>query len=537
MKSRRWLKYVLPTVVVMLGMRVYAGVERDSVMTEEEMMQWLEMYASPATENEAVMDSVDRDSVPSDTVSIDSVGVTKKDSVAVDIVSPDEIDRMISDAFAKSQGTDSIVDGKTEKNEQIAAKSSKPTKTVLKRRSHTARPRIPDIELTKQRLISAEDSLVTRYEALATADRNPLFMDWVAGAPRYRTKNLFDADSTIVELRNGAKKHVSMTNPELYDYHVSQLPKSAEINSRRMKTTAAERLALKSDHLKIQKDTTISVDLPDLPKWRAGAKFQLQASQNYISPNWYKGGESNLTGNLYAMGYCNYNDHKRIQWDNKLEWKLGVNSLASDTLRKIGINDDLLRLNSKLGVKAFKSFFYTAEFDFQTTLFETYKPESYIRSSATFSPIRMNISLGMDYKFKEKLSIFLSPISYKLVYVSDTTRHPSVPDKETIAYLSGITDGSRMINQLGALMRIGWEHKFNSSIEMEVKFSFFGNYVGYKKGIETDLEIIGNFNINRFLSAKISLNPRYDSTVEPPEGSKTKLQFRELISVGFNYVL
>ena len=72
---------------------------------------------------------------------------------------------------------------------------------------------------------------------------------------------------------------------------------------------------------------------------------------------------------------------------------------------------------------------------------------------------------------------------------------------------------------------------------MEVHFSFFGNYVGKIKGVEVGCEVIGNFKINRFLSAKVSLYPRYDSTTIPSDGGKPKLQFYELISLGFNYKL
>ena len=54
---------------------------------------------------------------------------------------------------------------------------------------------------------------------------------------------------------------------------------------------------------------------------------------------------------------------------------------------------------------------------------------------------------------------------------------------------------------------------------------------------EIDCEIIGNFRINRYLSAKVSLNPRYDTTIILSDGTKPKFQFKEFISLGFNYIL
>ena len=66
-------------------------------------------------------------------------------------------------------------------------------------------------------------------------------------------------------------------------------------------------------------------------------------------------------------------------------------------------------------------------------------------------------------------------------------------------------------------------------IELETKFYFFTNY----KQIETELELDVDFIINRFLSAKLMIHPRYDGTIENVTDQKEKVQFKELISVGF----
>ena len=48
-----------------------------------------------------------------------------------------------------------------------------------------------------------------------------------------------------------------------------------------------------------------------------------------------------------------------------------------------------------------------------------------------------------------------------------------------------------------------------------------------------ELEIDVDFIINRYMSAKLILHPRYDGTIEEVTEQKSKLQFKELISVGF----
>lgn len=384
--------------------------------------------------------------------------------------------------------------------------------------------------------LSHEDSLEIAENAKIMALRNPIFLDWVFGLPVSTSVAFDDSDSVIVDIRRHSHQYIRANFPELYSYHRNQLPAFSEINIGSLKNTKKDNMKLQVKGLNFNEDN-IKIEKFKLQKWMRGAKFQAHLSQTYITPNWYKGGESNLAANFYVMGYYNYNDKKNIQWDNKIEWKLGVNSAGSDSLRWLRVNDDLLRINTKLGVKAFKSFYYTAEYDLQTQLFNTYKPNSYVRTTGPFSPLKMNLSLGMDYKYKNKLSIFLSPISYKLVYIADTVARHGIDRTENLAYQNGITDGKSSLNQLGGLLRINWAHNFNDAIGMEVKFYFFANYIGETKGVEIDSEIIGNFRINRYLSAKVSLNPRYDTTIILSDGTKPKFQFKEFISLGFNYIL
>ena len=393
-------------------------------------------------------------------------------------------------------------------------------------------------------LIAEVDSQLTTSNVQHSTQVNPLFMDWVLGGIGGKEQGvggmeygIWSDDSVVFEVRKDVKDYIRTTAPELYTYHKSDLPSIGELQTSRITHADKTKLLLNLDTLNKNKTSQLKVDLPAISRWSKGAKFQVHASQNYISSNWYKGGESNMAMTMYAMGYFNYDNRKGLQWDNKAEWKLGLYGMASDSLRWLRVNEDLLRLNSKLGYKAFKNFYYTAEWDFQTSLFNTYKSNTYVRASGPFSPIRMSLSAGMDYKWKSMVSVFVSPLSYKLIYVADMSYREGVLPEENIAHQVGITDGTRRSNQLGALIRTDFDYDFNESIGMEVHFSFFGNYAGKIKGVEVGCEVIGNFKINRFLSAKVSLYPRYDSTTVPADGGKPKLQFYELISLGFNYKL
>jgi hypothetical protein len=55
--------------------------------------------------------------------------------------------------------------------------------------------------------------------------------------------------------------------------------------------------------------------------------------------------------------------------------------------------------------------------------------------------------------------------------------------------------------------------------------------------VEIDWEIVTNFTVNRYLSTRLAINPRYDNTVILPNNEKAKIQFKELLSFGFSYRL
>ena len=95
----------------------------------------------------------------------------------------------------------------------------------------------------------------------------------------------------------------------------------------------------------------------------------------------------------------------------------------------------------------------------------------------------------------------------------------------------GIEAGSNIMNEFGSSVRVDWKWRPLREIEVEANFYFFTNY----KRIETELELDIDFIINRYLSAKLMVHPRYDSTIELAEGQKSKIQFKELISVGFSH--
>lgn len=256
--------------------------------------------------------------------------------------------------------------------------------------------------------------------------------------------------------------------------------------------------------------------------WRTEANLSLQLTQNYATENWHQGAANAFSMLWAAKAFANYKKNN-ISWENNAEWRMGVSTVSEDTLRKMNTTDDIFLIYSKLGYQVHAQWYVALFTEFRTNFFPNFKKNSTQMNATFLTPIRYTVGMGVDYKPLKGLSINLSPATYKLVYanISDATR------VDVTEY--GIEPGKNILNEIGSSVRVEWKWKPLREIELETKFYFFTNY----KQIETELEIDVDFIINRYLSAKLILHPRYDGTIEEVTNQKSKLQFKELISVGF----
>ncbi|MDO4672443.1 MAG: DUF3078 domain-containing protein, partial [Porphyromonadaceae bacterium] len=127
--------------------------------------------------------------------------------------------------------------------------------------------------------------------------------------------------------------------------------------------------------------------------WSTVYESTLQFSQNYVSSNWYKGGSSNL--NLFSRNYFTFEyNREKVKWFNELEYKLSVYNSQGDTVRKYRVADDLLRFHTNYGYKAYSNWYYSADAEVRTQLFNANKENSHDLQAALFSPITLDFGLG-----------------------------------------------------------------------------------------------------------------------------------------------
>lgn len=333
-------------------------------------------------------------------------------------------------------------------------------------------------------------------------------------------------ENRIADLRNGTLRRIATYDPQKIKFCKDNLPDVSDLMAFKIEAKPIEKTAMLFDRSIEEVHRKIGVGKVARNPWTMKSNAMLQFTQNYISPNWYKGGNSNISLLGIVNGQFNYDNKKNIQWDNSFEWRLGGNSTAGDTLDVFSVSDDVLKATSKLGLKAGGNWYYSGSVDFSTQFFDSRKAiNSNVFKTAFLTPFRFNVNVGLDYKYKKLFSLMFSPLSYKYIYANDT-----VKVKQTSF---GILAGKKVLSQVGSSFKAEFSYSPSREIQIDSKLSFYTNY----EKIEVDWEIVGNFAVNRFLSTRLSLNPRYDNTVIYGPDEKASIQFKQLLTFGLSYRL
>ena len=132
--------------------------------------------------------------------------------------------------------------------------------------------------------------------------------------------------------------------------------------------------------------------------------------------NWSAGGENSIAGNAYLNGSLTHKSGNWL-WVTNLVLDYGLSKTKSQGMRK---SSDKIGLSTQLGYAATKVWYYTLMADLNTQFAKGYNyPDKSHYISNFFAPAYSNVALGMEYRPKSNYSIFLSPVSTKMTFVSD----------------------------------------------------------------------------------------------------------------------
>lgn len=331
----------------------------------------------------------------------------------------------------------------------------------------------------------------------------------------------------LEKLQNDYLLSMYLHRPDLVQSTQSQLDKVGPLIDAKPAEVVSdadimERVAPKPEETEIAQ-VDILVKKPNF--WKFYGDYTLQMFQNYISSNWYKGGESNYSALATLTLQANYNNKQRFRWENKLEMRLGFQNSRSDTLHTVKTSEDLLRYTGKIGLQATKRWYYTLQVIASTQFMRGLKSNDKNIYSDFLSPININPSIGMDYSvdwFKGRLkgSVHLAPFAYNLKYVK----------RAELATRYGLEEGKHTKSDFGSEITLDLNWQFTKDIRWKTRL--YG-YTTYKRAL-LEWENTFTFVVNKYISSNVFVYPRFD------DGTKRDFhhgywQFKEYVSLGFAY--
>ena len=332
----------------------------------------------------------------------------------------------------------------------------------------------------------------------------------------------------VADAVDAALLNVYLNRPDLVGYTESELEETGNIledvdKPIENKVEFVERV--EEPVLDIPTPDSVNVLVQKPQFWTKKGDGFLQFMQNFVSGNWYKGGESNysMVGSLALE--ANYDNKNKWKWDNKLEMKLGFLRSRTDSLHKFKSNEDLIRLTSKVGLQATKRWYYTLQLQAYTQFTQGYKSNDPKVYSDLFSPFNLNLGLGMDYKVESKDkrltgTVNLSPISLNYRYVGRLALGPSY----------GLDEGKHSMFEFGPNMTADLTWKINDVVTWKTRFFAFTSF----ERAEIEWENTFELRVSKYISANLFLYPRFDDA-SLYDDDLGYWQFKEYSSVGFTY--
>lgn len=261
--------------------------------------------------------------------------------------------------------------------------------------------------------------------------------------------------------------------------------------------------------------------------WSTKGGVALKFTQNYISGNWFQGGESNNTMLGEFDFDVNYDDKDRISFKTHFDVDLGFATTKADTLHSFKTNTDRLRIESTFGYKLIKNLDVAAKMKLETQSLPNYPTNSPDFVSKFMAPFDANFSIGLNYKpawENFKLEIYFAPLS---AYNYRFVRYGSLVERY------GIRPGRHHKEDFGTQLVVTVPtQKILKLVDWTSRAEYYSNYSRAFFQWENKFDI----SLNRYLTASLSLHARFDDSAPGLYDDEYGYwQIKEFMTLGVTY--
>ncbi len=286
--------------------------------------------------------------------------------------------------------------------------------------------------------------------------------------------------------------------------------------------------------------------------WRKGGNISFSTTQTYLS-QWAAGGNNSITSAGLINLFANYSKN-RNSWDNTLDLGYGLTllDLESRALK----TDDRIDFQSKYGRQASEHWFYAGLMNFRSQFAPGYNVAGGFpvytnldgrdaRISDFLAPGYLLVALGMDYKPSDRLTVFISPVTFKGTFVTNQDLADLGAfgvDPATYDGLGAIvSSGKNFRSEIGGYFKAQYTSKVAENVSFTTKIDLFSNYAENPGNIDVNWENQLTLKASEYFNASLSTQLIYDHDIMVPKGENGEsgpgVQFRQILGLGISYKL
>jgi len=260
---------------------------------------------------------------------------------------------------------------------------------------------------------------------------------------------------------------------------------------------------------------------------------------------WADGGESSISGAAYFDLLLKY-EKGNFKFENYFNSSYGMQLFRYSNSRK---SEDKMKYTSSVAHQFKKNWFYNAQLEFKSQYSKGFKyPNDSVIVSDWLAPGNLTLSLGIENKSIDGLSMFFSPMAGKLIFVmnQDLANEGKYGVKKAVKDADGniLVPGENVKAELGMNLRLRYRKSIMKNIDVSSYLVLSNNYADYRPdnrwNIDVDWETLFDFTINRYFVANLYLHMIYDDDVKVPEydiveGERVKVGETAKLQVKQNY--
>lgn len=318
--------------------------------------------------------------------------------------------------------------------------------------------------------------------------------------------------------------------------------------------------------MQAQSEKKLAADTSHKSGWKKGGVFSLNVGQGG-SRNWAAGAEKfSFTVAAYLSLYAN-KKAGRFFWDNTLDLGYAMVNTTSQGNRK---TDDKIDLFSKAGYELTNTLSVAGVVNFRTQFYDgfdyNYRGKGYQRRiSGFFAPAYLVVAPGIDWHPVDYFSVFVSPLSTRLVIVTNQPKSyfypagdPGVDGGAYEAPLStfyGVDPDREVKVEAGAYASVNFNKEVLKNVVYKSRLDLYSNYLKTYRFTPTgpdqlqidkisakpqNVDVFWTnaivMKVNKFLNVTYNLDLIYDDDVRQfgPNKTSAATQIRSLLGVGIS---